>query len=170
MMPRSEFDYAIPYNIFVGFWTGITATYSPKGEFCKSFANNVAIYWETPYKLLHFRQDPLEAAVEKALLLPEVTLKLISQEFDLEVQGKYATSLPGGAAVNVGAETTPDDYVFHVRAGGDSWFNCQHCGTANERRIIGPQMDQDGNVTLVISQNYTRISYDIPARFKPSLK
>jgi hypothetical protein len=170
MMLRSEFDYAIPFNIFVGFWTGITATYSPKGEFRESFANNVAIYWETPYKRLHFRQDPLQDVVEKALRLTGVTRKLISQEFDLEVHGKHATSLPGGDFVNDGAETTPDDYIFHVGAGGNSWFNCQHCGTANERRIIGPQIDKHGKVTLVISQTYTRISYDIPDRFKPPPK
>jgi hypothetical protein len=169
MMTRSEFDYAIPYNIFVGFWTGIATTFSPKGEFCESWANNVAIFWESPYKLLHFRQDPLADAVEKALRLPEVTRKLISQEFDLSVQGKYATSLPGGDFANVGAETTPDVYIFHVSAGGQSWFNCQYCGTANERRIIGPQME-NGNVTLVISQTFTRISYEVPRRFRRALK
>ena len=32
-MTRSEFDYAIPYNVFVGFWTGISTTFSPRGEF-----------------------------------------------------------------------------------------------------------------------------------------
>jgi hypothetical protein len=165
MTTRSEFDYAIPYDIFVGFWTGIAATYSPKGEFIKSWANNVAIYWQTPFTLLHFRQDPLPAEMEKELLLPQVTRELISQQFDLKVQGKYATSGPGGI-VNIGAETTPDVYIFHVSAGGQSWFNCQYCGTANERRIIGPQIGEDGKVAMVISQTYTRISYDVPPRFK----
>lgn len=168
MTRRSEFDYAIPYDIFVGFWTGISTTFSPKGEFCKSWANNVAIYWKAPYTLLHFRQDPLEDSIKQALSLPSATHKFISQEFDLNVEGKYATGGLGGL-VNVGAETTPDVYIFHITTEDKSWFNCQYCGTANERRIIGPQMDRDRNVELVISQTYTRISYDIPCRFRRAL-
>jgi hypothetical protein len=112
----------------------------------------------------------LSDALRKELLLPEVTQKLISQEFDLYINGKYGTSGAGGDVTNIGAETTPDVYIFHVSAGNTSWYNCQHCGTANERKIIGPQMDQDGNVTLVISQTYTRISYDVPDHFRRSLK
>src|SRR5882724_11852235 len=81
MTKSSAFDYAIPYDIFVGSWSGIASTFTPKGEFIRSWAYNVAIYWETPYTRLHFRQEPLSDVLRKGLGLPEETHKLISQEF-----------------------------------------------------------------------------------------
>jgi hypothetical protein len=165
MTRSSAFDYAKPYDIFVGSWSGIASTFTPKGVFIRSWAYDVAIYWETQTRL-HFRQVPLSDELRKGLDLSEETHKLISQEFDLNINGKYATSDEGSAVKNVGAETTPDVYIFHVRAGDTSWYNCQHCATVNERKIIGPQMNRDGNVTMVISQTYTRISYDVTDKFR----
>ena len=148
MTTPSAFDYAIPFNIFVGFWSGIASLFTPKGEFEGSFAYTNAIYWETPYKLLHFRQDPLPSELREVLHLPDFTRKLLSQEFDLHIVGKTGTSGAGGDLTNIGVETTPDVSIFHVGNGeGSFWFNCQICGTANERKIIGPELDMDGNVT-----------------------
>src|SRR6201995_671858 len=113
MTPIPLFDYGTPYNIFTGFWTCTAASYTPKGDFIGCVASNVAIYWSELYRRMHFRQGD-EVNIHKAasvLALPPAAAKLVSFEFDLEIEGKYAA---GGAPgiVNVGAETTPDCYVF----------------------------------------------------------
>src|ERR1700749_699823 len=92
------FDYGIPYHIFTGVWGGVQAFYKPQGEFIVAYAFKVSIYWETPYSLMHFRQDPMDSgALAKELKLSETlrkfeTLsKLTSYEFDLKINEKYAT-------------------------------------------------------------------------------
>jgi hypothetical protein len=169
MTTISAFNYAIPYDIFTGYWTGIANTFTPKGEFVKSWPYKVAIYWQTPYTHLHFRQDPLSAELRNALRLPDVTERLVRQEMDLYIEGKYGKTAPGGTMMNIAAETTPDVYIFHVSVANASWYNCQHCVTPNERKVIGPQLDQAGNVTMVISQTFNRVSYEVPPQFRRAL-
>jgi hypothetical protein len=163
------FDFGIPYNVFTGLWTCVATSYSPKGDFIKAQANNVAIYWSEPYTCMHFRQtdsvDVPDVGAALGLLAP--ASRLLSFEFDLEIEGKSAK---GGAPglVNVGAETTPDCYIFKITAGDYVWFNNQYCGTANERRVIGPQIHK-GEVELMLSQHLMRVSYDVPDQFKRAL-
>lgn len=163
------FDYGTPYNIFTGLWTCTAALYTPQGDFEKATASNVAIYWSEPYTHLHFRQtDSVDVhRVGEALGLPKAAARLAAQEFDLTITGKSAT---GGAPglVNVGAETTPDCYIFHLTTGDYALFNIQYCGTANERRVIGPELYK-GEVQCLLSQNLIRISYDVPDQFKRAL-
>ena len=61
MHPQHEFDYSVPFDIMVGLWTGVTIIYGPTGEFFSSAASNVAIYWEKPNEVMHFRQGKEEA-------------------------------------------------------------------------------------------------------------
>jgi hypothetical protein len=165
----SMFDFGIPYNIFTGLWTCVATSYSPKGDFLEATACNVAIYWSDPYNCMHFRQTDLVDVkrVGVALKLAPAAVRLVSFEFDLEIDGKYAT---GGAPglVNIGAETTPDCYIFHITAGHYVWFNNQYCGTANERRVIGPQIYK-GEVQHMLSQHLMRVSYEVPDKFKRAL-
>lgn len=164
------FDYGTPYNIFTGVWTCTAATYTPKGDFVGCAASNVAIYWSEPNKRLHFRQTDevnVHQLATTLALSPAVT-KFVAFEFDLEIKGKCAT---GGAPglVNVGAETTPDCYIFHITAGDYAWWNNQYCGTANERRVIGPSLFKN-EVQTVISQHLLRISYEVPDKFRRELR
>jgi hypothetical protein len=163
------FDFGVPYNIFTGLWTCIATSYSPKGDFLEATACNVAIYWAEPYKRMHFRQtDSVDVHhVGAALGLPKPASRLLSFEFDLEIEGKSAK---GGATglVNVGAETTPDCYIFQITAGDYVWYNNQYCGSANERRVIGPQL-YNSDVQFMLSQHLMRVSYDVPDNFKRAL-
>jgi hypothetical protein len=164
------FDYEIPYHIFTGVWAGVQTHYTPQGNFKGVDSFKVAIYWEKPHTLLHFRQDPIEArALAQKLGLSSTVSRLTTYEFDLQIKGKYATGGGVSGVKNEGAETTPDTYIFHITANKHSWFNNQHCPTANERRVIGPQIDANGVVEELISQHLTRVSYEVPPHFRRAL-
>ena len=160
------FDFEIPYNIFTGLWTCTATMYNPKGDFIRARASNVAIYWVEPYTHMHFRQtDPKDVKeMGQALGLPAAAARLASIEFDLEIEGKSAKGgVPG--LVNIGAETTPDTYIFHLTYGDYALYNNHYVGTANEQRVIGPLL-HEGEVQFVISQFLMRIDYHVPDEFK----
>jgi hypothetical protein len=92
-------------------------------------------------------------------------------EFDLYISDKYATGSSSEVDVT-GTISRPDVYLFHLcsKKGAVSWYNNQYCANANERQIIGPQMDEDGKIQLVIAQTFSRISYEVPERFKRRLR
>ena len=180
MSSRRIFDYEIPYNIFTGFWIAEQSSYNPDGTFFGSTASNVAIYWdEEQSDLMHFRQNPLGAtpaqlaevetiAGRLGLVHPDAK-KLVSYQFDLKITGKQAKSLPGQVPKNVGAETTPDCYIFEITSGDYVWYNNQYCATANERLVIGPQLFK-GTIQRLLSQRLTRISYETPPEYKYELQ
>jgi hypothetical protein len=172
MKPNQIFDYGIPYNIFTGLWTCVSASFDPRGEFIGSVASNVGIFWLEPYTKLAFRQgDSVDVPkVSAQLRISEVAVKLLSLEFNLKIVGKHAESeaVPDGVK-NEGAETTSDCYIFKITAGDYVWYNNQYCATANERRVIGPQL-YDGEVQLLLSQHLIRISYEVPPQYDRALK
>jgi hypothetical protein len=204
MASQHEFDFSDPYDIMAGMWTGLTIIYDRTGEYLSSAASNVAIYWDEPHKLMHFRQGeeetipPLfsanvEALGASALRRKEqsaLTSDLLSRvdrfkdkayldqvaavtttEFDLHISGKYATASSPVMDVT-GVNSRPDVYLFHLRLkdGSQSWFNNQYFTNANERQIVGPQLDKDGQIQLVVAQTFSRVSYDVPKTKKRSLK
>jgi hypothetical protein len=204
MASQHEFDFSDPYDIMAGMWTGLTIIYDRTGEYLSSAASNVAIYWDEPHKLMHFRQGeeetipPLfsanvEALGASALRRKEqsaLTSDLLSRvdrfkdkayldqvaavtttEFDLHISGKYATASSPMMDVT-GVNSRPDVYLFHLRLkdGSQSWFNNQYFTNANERQIVGPQLDKDGQIQLVVAQTFSRVSYDVPKTKKRSLK
>ena len=208
MTSRHEFDYSVPYDIMVGVWTGLTIIYGPTGGYLSSTASNVVIYWDTPNKLMHFRQGdeepiaPLNAmsfsanleALRASELLQNAQAPQLSElssrierlkstsylkqvasvtttEFDLKVSGKYASASSPSMDVT-GVNSRPDVYLFHLRLkdGSQSWFNNQYFANANERQIIGPQLDKDGQIQLVVAQTFSRVSYDVPKTKKRPMK
>jgi hypothetical protein len=204
MASQHEFDFSDPYDIMAGMWTGLTIIYDRTGEYLSSAASNVAIYWDEPHKLMHFRQGeeetipPLFSANVEALGASalrrkeqsELTSDLLSRvdrfkdkayldqvaavtttEFDLHISGKYATASSPVMDVT-GVNSRPDVYLFHLRLkdGSQSWFNNQHFTNANERQIVGPQLDKDGQIQLVVAQTFSRVSYGVPQTKKRSLK
>ena len=59
------------------------------------------------------------------------------------------------------------------------YYNNQYFMSPNERHIIGPYVATDGStpaqpsgeVTCIVAQTFTRVSYDVPAKYKrPSRK
>src|SRR5258706_16419824 len=57
MSANSAFDYAIPYDIMVGYWVGTASIYSPKGVYVMSTKSYVSIYWVKRYTILSFRES-----------------------------------------------------------------------------------------------------------------
>jgi hypothetical protein len=165
-----DFNFEIPYHIFVGLWFGKSLAYTPKGDFVSAWTSTVALYWEEPYRRLHYRQDPVDAdALAQQLRLSSAVIRLLAQEFDFHIQGKYATSISANVK-NLGAETTTDSYIFHIIEAKQSWYNNQYFPSPNERRVIGPQMDDNGNVTFLISQQFTLVSSDVPPHYRRALR
>ena len=58
MSVQSAFDYAIPFDIMVGYWVGTASIYSPKGVYAMSTKSYVSVYWEEPYTKISFREAP----------------------------------------------------------------------------------------------------------------
>jgi hypothetical protein len=167
MNRKATFDYATPYQLMVGVWDGIASEFGPDGEFRGSYASRVAIYWKTPGEILCFRQveqsNPIhfdEKGGKAARKFGESVLHI-----DFDVDGKRANS-PDGEVTAL--ETTPGTYIFHIkRPDGTHYYNNQYFVNENERRIIGPYTEGDSpKIAGVLSQVFTRLSYDVPDRFK----
>jgi hypothetical protein len=90
-------------------------------------------------------------------------------EFDLKVAGRFATAQTDDWSVT-GVNSRPDLYLFHLlrKDRTQNWFNNQYFTSANERQIIGPVLDQDGQIYLVVTQTFSRVSYDIPTSDRAS--
>jgi hypothetical protein len=187
MTPETQFDYARPYDLMVGVWSGMSTSYDAKGRYLISVPSLVAIYWKRPYTLLHYRQDEqpdLDARLE-GHPEPAALAKIIHHNFDLSVTDKACVSTAASHRdLRVaGTETRPGVYLFHLMFEEGHYYNNQYFTNPNERQIIGPFVAIDrqpaagrrhgaapvGEVTVVVAQTFTRISYDVPARYKRPL-
>ena len=164
------FDFEIPYDVFKGLWFGKSIAYNPKGDFVVAWTSKVAIYWEEPFTHLNYRQDSadFDAFARQPDLAPFI--RLLTQEFDFQIKGKSATGTGLGGVTNSGAQMTTDTYVFHIISSMQSWYNNQYFLTREERRVIGPAMDHLGAVQLLIAQQFTLISEDVPIDYKRALR
>jgi hypothetical protein len=72
----------------------------------------------------------------------------------------------------VGAETSPGTYLFHLTFPGfGHYYNNQYFTNPNERRIIGPFVHGgDYDPQFIVSQTFTRISYDVPEKYKRQIR
>lgn len=97
-----------------------------------------------------------------------------------------------------GTETRPGVYLFHLMFEEGHYYNNQYFTDPNERQIIGPfvathpvapgssdpggvprrqalpsrrrvEAAPPGEITVVVAQTFTRISYDVPARYQRAL-
>ena len=184
MSPESNFDYAKPFDVMVGMWSGLSTSFSPKGEYLCSVPSFVYLYWHSP-TVLHYRQDELPD-LDRALVKNQVHLdaltKIIHHDFDLKISGKACVSSvdsKNGMRV-VGTETRPGVYLFHLMFKEGDYYNNQYFTNPNERHIIGPYIARQerkkggsgssgGEIAVVVAQTFTRISYDVPAKYKRSL-
>ena len=130
MSPESNFDYAKPFDVMVGMWSGLSTSFSPKGEYLCSVPSFVYLYWHSP-TVLHYRQDELPD-LDRALVKNQVHLdaltKIIHHDFDLKISGKACVSSvdsKNGMRV-VGTETRPGVYLFHLMFKEGDYYNNQY--------------------------------------------
>jgi hypothetical protein len=176
MAPDVTFDYATPYEIMVGVWTGMSTTYKPDGEYWGSVPSRVVVYWDIPGKLLKYKQDELpglDAILDdkrhKKHPNRQAFSSIVRHNFDLAISGKACQSRPNKEKVScVGAETRPGIYLFHLHfPKWGHYYNNQYFVNPNERNIIGPfipgtQHDQQ----FIVAQTFTRVSYDVPEEYR----
>ena len=170
MSSKSAFDYATPYDIMVGLWTVQKITYNQKGEYLDSTSSFVAVYWHIPDKLIHFREDqPDDTSSSKRFIHKAPVAKVLRLELDLKVNGKHAEGKTSAVHVT-GTETRPDVYHFHLKTADGDWYNNHHCINPNERHIMGPFVEKNGKIEWIAAQTLTRISYEVPKKYRCDLR
>jgi hypothetical protein len=162
----SAFDYALPFDIMVGYWVGSASVYGRKGAYVMSTKSFVSVYWEKRYQKLSFREsaedeyeftgaassyldtrkvDEKEIAAQIGSAAPLVVnnggaLRVLT--FDLKVEGPYCTGQSGPVTLD-GRQTRPDAYQFHLKKieeGGETHhiYNSHHLPSPDDWHIIGP--------------------------------
>ncbi|MEW2917430.1 hypothetical protein AB1A64_10195 [Ruegeria sp. ANG10] len=168
-MTSSYFDYARPFDIMIGMWTGHSIVYDNKGKYLYTGPSILTIDWKEPGKVMHYRQEDLGSLDE---LIQEhehgKALKdlFVLREFELQVDGKSCDSITGDIKVH-GVESSPGTYLFHLNFPTGDYYNNQYFLNPNQRRIIGPFVPRDAEgrtdgFQFVVSQTFERISYDVP--------
>jgi hypothetical protein len=187
---ESPLDFATPYELMVGVWSGMATLFDAQGQFRSMTPSMVCIYWKLRPTLLHYRQLQEDFSVTggqpsiKSLPAQDSTatggitadaaiVQIAKLHFDLQVSGKYckgtAFGSPSLQSVE-GTETRPGVYIFHLGFNGGRYYNNQYFTDANERHIIGPYV-QDGSpqVASVIAQAFTRVSYRVPPKLQSEI-
>jgi hypothetical protein len=187
--PDSPFDFATPYDLMVGVWSGVATLFDGQGEFQTLTPSMVAIYWQQRPTLLHYRQieedfpQSGKLRVKSIPALPKidaaqkmnarVILQTTNLHFDLRVNGKYckASGLNGPGLQSVeGTESSSGVYIFNLGFIGGRYYNNQYFINTNERHIIGPYIaDGSPQVAFVVAQAFTRVSYDVPPALRSDL-
>jgi hypothetical protein len=185
--PQSVFDYASPYDIMVGAWTGHSILYDEKGEYKFTGPSILSIYWKEPGKILRYFQEDL-GNLDSVIAQHEGHYPLgdavRTRAFDLHIDPKAPKTCVSGpdSAIRVqGTESRPGTYLFHLdfpaegKSPGGNYYNNQYFANPNERHIIGPYVPKKhadsstpaSDFSAVIAQTFTRISYDnIPREFQ----
>jgi hypothetical protein len=164
MSANCAFDYAIPFDIMVGYWVGTASIYSPKGVYVMSTKSYVSVFWEEPYNTktkkgkISFRESaedefaPGSAFFDSRrgkgigkLLGKKVAITagaLRTLAFDLDVRGLHCDGGAGPVYVD-GRQTRPDAYQMHVTKKEDNGdvhhiYNSHHLPSPDDWHIIGP--------------------------------
>lgn len=180
MTAERKFDYARPYDVMVGVWTGMSIVYDAKGRYQISVPSLVAMYWHRPDKVLHYRQDELPDLDERLEGHPQqaAIAKIVHHNFDLTISDKSCQGASKKEDLRVeGTESQPGIYLFHLMFEEGDYYNNQYFTGPNERHIIGPFVAADskprasrrGKIEAVVAQTFARVSYDVPSRYKRSL-
>lgn len=192
MTAKPAFDYAIPFDIMVGYWVGTASIYSPTGVYLMSTKSYVSVYWtgKKPYTELSFRESAeddysfqgseanyvnprelgtIKNALDKKAALPaNSALRVL--HYDLKVHGPHCYGGDEDTVYLKGLQTRPDIYQFHVKKkeNGDHHhvYNSHHLPSPDDWHIIGPIVGRtqngEGEVGLAVAQFFRRISYKVP--------
>ncbi|MEP2031506.1 MAG: hypothetical protein ABJI96_22650 [Paracoccaceae bacterium] len=172
MTDKQEFrglDYAQPFELMVGTWTGHSITYDAKGKYLFTGPSILYIHWHEPGEVLHYLQKDLGNLDELEFNLDDDDKVWIgdiikTRNFELKVSGKSCRGKGGGVAVK-GVESTPGTYLFHLNFPHGNYYNNQFFPNPNERHIIGPFVPTGKtDAKYVVSQTFSRISYDVPEK------
>ncbi len=169
MTTPTTFDYAQPFDIMIGMWTGHSITYDEKGNYLYTGPSILTIDWKVPGKVMHYRQEDLgnlDDLLDDHLHRKALKEMFALREFDLQVDGKSCESTTGPIKVK-GAESSPGTYLFHLNFPQGDYYNNQFFLNPNQRRIIGPYVPRNADGTndgfkFVVSQTFERISYEVP--------
>jgi len=172
MSTRPSLDFATPYELMVGVWDGVSSVYTADDHFLGSWASRVVIYWK-PNNVLCFHQvqqgDPIAFDVGNDEHMAAMHESRAHDEYhvDFHIRGKRGEGKSEDGRVYEGFETTPGTYLFHIRTPKGCFYNNQFFTNPNERRIIGPFVENGSmKVLMVLSQVFARISYDVPDEYK----
>lgn len=187
MADKTIYDYASPFDIMVGAWTGHSILYDDKGEYKFTGPSILAIYWKEPGKILRYFQEDmgnLDSVIARHEGHYAAVDVIQTRAFDLHIDPKSPKACVSGpdSLIRVqGAESRPGTYLFHLEfpdtphSPGGNYYNNQYFANPNERHIIGPFVPNThkdpktpaSDFSSVIAQTFTRISYDqIPHEFQ----
>jgi hypothetical protein len=193
-MPDSRFDFASPYDLMVGLWSGMCTVFDARGEFFSVTPSMVAVFWKRRPTLLHYHQieqhfptpgKPGKLRVKPIPKLEDVdpqrgitghdaVAETTNLHFDLHVDGKYCMAkLTGATGLQSveGTQTRPGVYIFHLGFQGWRYYNNQYFTDPNERHIIGPCLREDNpNLAFVAAQSFHRVSYDVPRALQKDIE
>lgn len=169
MAAKSVLDYATPYELMIGQWSGMTTTYDAKGQYQGSVASLVTCSWVKRNSVLRYQQEEL-ADLDQVLKdghQRHAVSRIINHDFNLKITGKACrnTGVNKEKLTLMGAETRPGIYLFHLTFPQGHYYNNQYFVSPNERHIIGPFVPAGGGheFAFVVAQTFTRISYEVPA-------
>jgi hypothetical protein len=168
-MARSIYDYADPYDLMIGQWSGITTAYDGHGKYLSTVASEVIVSWVKPGKVLRYQQRELADLDEVLKNHPHkpVMVQIVNHDFELGISGAACKTV-GKRKEKVslqGTATTPGVYLFHLTFPEGDYYNNQYFSGPNERHIIGPFVPSGTGraFSMAVSQTFTRISYEPPA-------
>jgi hypothetical protein len=164
----SSFDYATPYDIMVGAWTGHSILYDSKGVYQSSTPSILCIYWKEPGKVLRYFQEDMGAMEEFTAEHESSYAALIdtvqTRAFDLIIDPDSPKACFSSAESLIrvqGVESRPGTYLFHLEfpadpdeegSQGGNYYNNQYFTNPNERHIIGPYVPK--KIGPVLPQEY----------------
>jgi hypothetical protein len=170
MTTETTLDYAKPYEIMCGIWTGMANVYGPDGEYWDSAPSRVVMYWKDANTLSY---NQIEEHDEHGFLkgrdkaLRKAASDIVRVSFDLAIRGKAAKGSSDVFDV-VGTESMPGVYLFQLKAkdGSGTYFNNQYFLDASQRNIVGPFVGPGGSAVQVVAQSFARVSYDVPKQYR----
>ena len=104
MKTETTLDYAKPYEIMCGIWTGMANVYGPDGTYWDSAPSRVVMYWKDE-KTLSYNQ--IEEHDEHGFLkgqdaaLRKAASDIVRVSFDLAIDGKAAKGCPTSSTSSV---------------------------------------------------------------------
>lgn len=155
---REPKDFRQPYESLVGVWNGLGQVFDIDGKNLGALPIMAVIYWLDEDTLL-YRQSRPTISAQRGLLL---TIKSFWEQFELKVTGRLARG--GNERLDVkGMNGLAGEYYFQLRRRDGSGVHYNHhvFKGPDHRTVYGPLVDSEGETDLVITTEFTRVSYTV---------